>query len=248
MENENISMLCDMKMLSSLLCKQIQNNFTLNETESVDVTSITHKALLRTEKCFSENINKYYWNEKGELTFNPFHSAQYSIFLFFASQEAHKLGNRSLADKVYYLNKMLNCCDLYYEVELPDIFFLDHPVASVMGRGSYGNYLIFQQNCTVGGNHGVYPRFGEFVWLFANATVIGDTSIGNNVFVSAGTLIKDESIPSNTIVFGQSPNLVLKSKPPEYFYKASPFKFHRDLFAQQNATPDGNSAALHCRR
>ena len=229
MANKNINALSDSEELSELLCKQIQNNFTLNDRDSVDVSLIIKTALLRTEKCFSENNNKYYSNEKGELTFSPFHSGQYSIFLYFASQEAHKHGNRSLADRIYYLNKMLNCCDLYYEVALPDVFFLDHPVASVIGRGSYSNYFVFQQNCTVGGNHGIYPRFGEFVWLFANATVIGDTSIGNNVFVSSGALIKDESIPGNTIVFGQSPNLVLKSRPPEYFYKASPFKVHRDI-------------------
>lgn len=226
-----INVLCDEKELTKLLCKQIRNNFLLSDSEENDIKDIVQRSLFRTDKCFSESSNKYYWNKNGDLVFNPFHSAQYSIFLYFASQEAAKCGKRSLADRIYFLNKMLNCCDLYYEVNLPDIFSLDHPMASVMGRASYSNYFVFQQNCTVGSNHDVYPKFGEYVWLFANATVIGNTTIGSNVFVSAGAFIKDEKIPDNTIVFGQSPNIVLKPKSPEYFYKASPFKLHREIVA-----------------
>ncbi|TEB40985.1 transferase, partial [Flavobacterium circumlabens] len=35
---------------------------------------------------------------------------------------------------------MLNSCDLFYEVNLPDIFFLDHPLGTVIGRGVFKNY------------------------------------------------------------------------------------------------------------
>jgi serine O-acetyltransferase len=217
--------------LMDLVCKQIRNGFVLDRTDLSDIQVAISNALSRVEKCFTEAITKYYWNDKNQLIFNPFHSGQYSVFLYYLSREVWKNGNISLADRVYYLNKMLNSCDLYYEVSLPDIFFLDHPIGSVIGRASYSNYFVFQQNCTVGGNHGIYPRFGEFVWLFANATVIGDSDIGNNVFVSAGTLIKDETIPDNVIVFGRSPNLILKQKPLEYFYNASPFKVHKRIRA-----------------
>ena len=112
---------------------------------------------------------------------------------------------------------------------MPDIFFFDHPYASVIGRAEYNNFFIFQQCCTVGNNKGIYPKFGEYVWLFANATVIGQCNIGNNVFISANSYVKDADIPDNTIVFGQSPNLVLKRKEPEYFYEKSPFYYHKTL-------------------
>ena len=97
------------------------------------------------------------------------------------------------------------------------------------GRGSFSNYFAFRHNCTVGGNHGKFPRFGEFVCLFSNATVIGNTNIGNNVFISSNTLVKDVNISDNSIVFGQSPNLIIKRKPKEYFYENSPFKHHQQL-------------------
>ncbi len=57
-----------------------------------------------------------------------------------------------------------------------------------------------------------YPVLGNNVILFANSTVLGDTHIGNNVVVSAESYIINEDIPDNCIVFGQSPNLVIKSK------------------------------------
>jgi serine O-acetyltransferase len=55
--------------------------------------------------------------------------------------------------------------------------------------------------------------------MYSNVTVIGDTHIGDNVVISTGSTIKDEKIPSNYLVFGQSPNLIIKSKSEEYMRK-----------------------------
>lgn len=91
-------------------------------------------------------MNKYY-SLKGETYFNPFQSAQYTIFLYYFSNQIFRIGIcRLLADKLYYLNKIMNACDLFYEIEL------------------------------IGANSGV----------------------------------KDEDIPNDSLVFGYSPNLVVK--------------------------------------
>jgi serine O-acetyltransferase len=120
-------------------------------------------------------------------------------------------GGGVLADKCYYLNKVLNSCDLFYEVELPPIFMLDHPVGSVMGRAKYSDYFSFGQNCTVGNNHGIYPVIGDHVRMCANSMILGNCTIGNNVIIGAATCVKDESIPDNSLVFGKSPHLIIKS-------------------------------------
>ena len=57
-----------------------------------------------------------------------------------------------------------------------------------------------------------YPEFGENILIYADSKVIGDSKLGNNIIVSANTLIKDAEIPDNSIVFGQSPNLLIKTK------------------------------------
>jgi serine O-acetyltransferase len=224
--------------LTQLLLAQLRHNFLCDEPDADVVVRAIPDVLGKVQACFGESAGKYYWTEDGRSIFNPYHSAQYSIFLYYLS---HQLWARDraeeLASKVYLLNKMLSGCDLFYQVRLPEVFLTDHPVGTVLGRASYGNYLMFQQGCTVGGNNGIYPRLGEFVWLFAGATVIGASTIGNNVFVSAGAYVKDADIPDNTIVFGRSPDLVLKHEPVQYFHQRSPFRRHLTAGAPTGAAP-----------
>jgi serine O-acetyltransferase len=124
---------------------------------------------------------------------------------------------RTLADRVYFLNKALNCLDLFYEVKMPGIFFVEHPVGSVMGRASYGDYFMFMQNCTVGHNKGIHPVIGRNVCMMAGSKILGKCTIGDNVIVSANACVKDENIPSCSLVFGTSPDLVLKAEAESYF-------------------------------
>ena len=196
--------------LLDLLEKQL-SFFKLKEAELRIVDLYLDEVLSRVEVCFKQNKNKYY-SKEGEVYFNPFHSGQWAIFLYYLSNTIFKknIENRILADKVYYLNKMLNCCDLLYETNLPDIFMSDHPVGSVMGKAYFSDFFSFCQGCTVGNNNGNYPRFGKYVTMLADSKVIGNCNIGDNVIIGANAYIKDENIPSDSIVFGVSPNLVIK--------------------------------------
>lgn len=167
--------------------------------------------LNKVEYCFSQNTNKYY-HRNGETYFNPFHAGQYTIFLYFYSREVFLAGNSLLADKIYFLNKIMSSCDLFYEVELPDYFSLDHPQGTVIGRGYFSDGFTFSQCCTVGNNRGIYPVIGRNCEMCMNSAIIGKCHIGDNVIIGAGALVKDQDVPSNSIVFGQSPNLIIKQK------------------------------------
>jgi len=167
------------------------------------------RVLQRVEKCFDGTSNKYYHRD-GEVYFNPFHSGQYCIYLYWLSRTMYESANSFLADKIYYLNKIMNGCDMFYEVDLPEVFMLDHPVGSVLGRARYSNGFSFGQNCTVGNNNNIYPSIGENVRLCANASIIGNCHIGDNVQIGAYACVKDQDVPANSIVFGQSPNLIIK--------------------------------------
>ena len=48
--------------------------------------------------------------------------------------------------------------------------------------------------------------------MCAGSSIIGNSIIGDNVMVGANTIIKDEVVLSNVIVFGESPNLIIKKK------------------------------------
>ncbi len=105
---------------------------------------------------------------------------------------------------------------MFYQAELPDIFTFDHPLGAVMGRASYTNYFSFGQGCTVGNNHGAYPVFGESVFMLSDSKVIGRSKIGDNVIIAANAFVKDEVVPSGSIVFGQSPDLTIKENKLDY--------------------------------
>ena len=198
--------------ISDITTKQIENFFPLsNDDKLLIINLLQEKVIDRLENNFKMNHNKYYF-QGNETYFNMFHSGQYCIFLYYLSNEIWKSGNSILADKIYYLNKIMNGVDLFYEVELPDYFSLDHPVGSVIGRAHYSNGFSFSQNCTVGNNKGIYPVLGKNFIMCANSMIIGNCHVGDNVTLGAGCLVKDQDIPSNSLVFGQSPNLIIKQK------------------------------------
>lgn len=145
-----------------------------------------------------------------------------SFYIFSQTIFRQEPSHRSLADRIYYLNKSLNAIDLFYEVEMSDIFHLDHPVGTVLGRATYGDHFSCGQNCTVGNNRGIYPTMGFNVKLLSGSMLIGNCQVGDNVILAANTYVKDCDIqdcdiPSYSIVFGNTPNLTIKPKDPEYF-------------------------------
>ena len=83
------------------------------------------------------------WGGHKNVRFNPYHSVQYMIFLYYLSHEIYvNTQNTILCDKIYYLNKIMNSVDLFYAIELPQKFGAEHPLGSVMGRAKYGDGLI----------------------------------------------------------------------------------------------------------
>lgn len=183
---------------------------------SGEIEAFMEKALQRTECCFKQYNNKYYYDADNVL-FSPYHSGQYSIFLYYLANTIwEESKDRELCSVIYYLNKCLNSVDWFYEIKLPDSFAVEHPIGSVMGRAEYSNHILFYQGCTVGGSKRngkpLYPELGEFVTMFANSSILGACKIGKHVVLGAGTLVKNQDIPDYSMVFGSSPNLIIKNK------------------------------------
>lgn len=51
--------------------------------------------------------------------------------------------------------------------------------------------------------------------MFSNSKILGNAQIGSHVIIGANAYVKDEDIPDNCIVFGESPNLKIKRKPQQ---------------------------------
>ncbi|AGA70607.1 serine acetyltransferase [Desulfitobacterium dichloroeliminans LMG P-21439] len=192
--------------------RQLANNFGF----CGDIEPYLDITLERAQRCFKASLNKYYQKNEEEY-FSPYHSGQYAVFLYYLANTIKRVGgDENLATKIYYLNKIMHSVDWYYEIELPEYWGVEHPMSSVLGRAKYNNGFFFYQGCTVGGNKGKYPEMGKNVILYSNVTVLGDAKIGDNVVISTGTTIKDETIPGSCLVFGHSPNLIIKLKDEQY--------------------------------
>jgi len=205
--------------LVELVSRQLKSSFILSNEEADCLHSVIDAVIQRCSICFSKCRNKYYSKDEKTI-FNPFHSGQYTIFLYWLSRTIflnYRDRCSSLCDRIYYLNRMLNGIDLFYEIDMPNYFMLEHPLGSVLGRAVYANGFTFSQQCTVGGSKGIYPVLGTNVILFSGAKVLGNSRIGNNVLISANTYVLDLEIPDYSLIFGRPRDYVIKSIDEEYF-------------------------------
>ena len=68
--------------IPAILIHQLGSFFPISDKEIECINERLGGALLKVEKCFSSNPNKYY-HCNGETYFNLFHAGQYTIFLYF---------------------------------------------------------------------------------------------------------------------------------------------------------------------
>lgn len=134
-------------------------------------------------------------------SFDPLHTEQNTIFLYYLANTVwRREQDAQLATKVYYLNKALNSFNCYYEVELPDVFFVGHSLGIVLSRARYSRYFAVYQNSTVGWNAGVGPEFEEGVVMFPNTFVLGKCRVRKGTVLAQGTNLIDEDTEPGRIV------------------------------------------------
>lgn len=169
------------------------------------LSAMVPHALERIEHSFSR-IHRKYYRDGDDVLFDHLNGDHMASFLYFLGHTIWtRTGDPALPTRLSYLNKIMHGLDLFYSVEMPDIFLLVHPVGTVLGKARYGNYLVVYQGCTVGADTDVYPSFGEGAILYSRSSVIGDTAVGNNVVFAANAMVVDTPVPADTVVVGQYP-------------------------------------------
>ena len=87
----------------------------------------------------------------------------------------------------------MNGCWFSYKALLPDIFFLDHPVGTVLGNAKYSDFLVVTQNVTVETNYDEIgnsaPYLGKGLFLSAGAKIIGNKPVGDRVSLGVDTVV-----------------------------------------------------------
>ncbi|MBF0267899.1 MAG: serine acetyltransferase [Alphaproteobacteria bacterium] len=202
----------DRDSLAAYTGRQLAYFFPDDAPPPSDWSMLVGKALERVETCFRNIRQRYYRDEDGQALFSHLNTDQYAAYLYLLGNTIFReSGDAALPAKLYGLNKALHGLDIFYEVELPEIFAFVHPVGTVVGRAVYGNFFCIYQNCTVGGDlEGNHPTLGEGVVMFGGSRIIGKADVGSNCLLSAGSIVLAEHIPDNSVLFGISPHLVRK--------------------------------------
>jgi len=205
------------KQLASYVHKQL-SLFYPDEfyIEISNIEKCMDNVLDRVEYCFRHIKSKYYSNEDNEVLFNHLNGDHYATFLYFLSNTIWlESKDERLSDKIFLLNKALHGVDLFYEISMPDIFLLVHPLGTVLGRASYSNYLVVYQGCTIGSVvGGGFPIIGEHLTMYSNSSLLGDCRVGSNVTIGANSYAVNSLIDENKIIVGQHPHLKITQNKP----------------------------------
>lgn len=181
-----------------------------------DVMPAVPEAMRRLHHCFSYIENKYFFDGRRAV-FNHLHSDQYAMWLYLLSNELFLQGaESSICTKLFLLNKQLNACDIFYEVSLPAVFLLVHPLGTVLGRGVYSDFFVAYQRCGIGSNNGIYPTLGRYLTMRPGSSILGASRIGENCHIGAESLVIDSDIQDNSLVFGNPSSQKLRQNNHHY--------------------------------
>jgi serine O-acetyltransferase len=181
-----------------------------------DLMPSVPQALERLEHCFTKVNNKYFF-DGDRAVFSHLHGDQYCMWLYFLANQLFRDGGEpEVCSKLFLLNKSLNACDLFYEVALPDIFLVVHPLGTVLGRGAYSDYFVAYQRCGVGSNHDIYPTFDRHVTLRPGSAVLGRSHVGEMCQIAADSLVIDRDLPANSLYIGNPKTAVVKRQEKPY--------------------------------
>ena len=191
--------------LCNYVHRMVANTIPDNYAPDPRSTRLFSLALDRTEHCF-KHIHRKYYSDKNELVFDHLNGDHMATLLYFyANTVWREASDQCLATRLFYLNKAMHGLDLFYTINMPDIFLLVHPVGTVIGNAKYKDYFVIYQNCTVGAVTEVYPSFGEGTVLYSGSSVLGNCNLGDDVVIAANCFLINMNVPPNTTVTGQYP-------------------------------------------
>lgn len=196
-----------MSRIYDSVCHIISSFYSIDKGEKEVYKKSSARIMERYINCVTSVKLKYYRDSEGRPMINFLNTDHMAIYYYYASHvAAHDASCTSLAEKFYALNKALHGVDIFYEVALPEIFLLVHPVGTVLGRAKYSDYFVAYQNCTVGAKDGIYPTIGCKTVMFAGSSVIGNVKVGAcSTFGAGSMLIGPAEIAGNSVVLGRYP-------------------------------------------
>lgn len=200
----------DLQSLTELASAQINYMFPDGSpVAAAEMLPSAARSLKRLEHCFVHINNKYFFDGQ-QAVFDHLHGDQYAMWLYFLSNQLHLDGAApATSKKLFLLNKALHGCDIFYEIALPSIFLLVHPLGTVLGRASYQDYLLVYQRVGIGSNRDIYPQLGRHLTLRPGSSVLGQARVGDHCSVAAESLVLDRDLPDHSLYIGSPRDYII---------------------------------------
>lgn len=141
-------------------------------------------------------------------------SQGYHAVRFHRHSHSHWLrGNHRRARFLNYIGRILTGADIHPGATIGEDFFIDHATGVVIGETAIiGDHVCIFQGVTLGGVSSKkgkrHPTIEENVVVGANATVLGDITVGRDTRIGAGSVVV-KSVPARSTVVG-IPGKVIK--------------------------------------
>ena len=159
------------------------------------------RALERVEHCF-RHVALTAYNREGATWFSHLHADQYTVFLWFVSNEVWKLfEDDGIASRLFCLNKALNGIMCMYDAGMPDVFLILHGCGTVLGKAGYSDYFVCCHGCTVGAVYGEYPILGKGVAMAPYSTVVGSCRVGPCSTIGTQALLRSRDLEGSTLYY-----------------------------------------------
>ncbi|MCK9322643.1 MAG: serine O-acetyltransferase [Candidatus Methanomethylophilaceae archaeon] len=143
-----------------------------------------------------------------------YHTGLRAVSMYRKSHELWLKGEYERARKLNFKAHKITGCDIHPGATIGKGFFIDHATGVVIGETAIiGDDVTIYQGVTLGGvsfNKGKrHPTVGNRVVFGANATVLGDINIGDDVRVGAGSVVL-KNVPPNCTVVGVPGKIIIK--------------------------------------
>lgn len=152
--------------------------------------------------------------------------------------------DRAHADFFYRRLRKEYHVDLFYEVMLRHPVKFVHPLGSVLGRATYAPHLCVYQGVSVGSTlNKERPVFTGPCVLYPHSGVIGNVTVGRNVYITAGVIV--QAAPGTTVEIPD--NSVVVRAADGWAAKPTQRRVEADYFAEPRPPTPESMAALGVR-
>lgn len=156
--------------------------------------------------------------------FNVLQSSQHTIYLYYLANTIwRQSGDTAAATRLFLMNKAFNGIDLFYEIAMPEVFYIGHSLGIVLAKATYGNHLVLYQNSTVGRHKDQIPVIGDRVVLYPNTAVVGRAVVEDDCVISQGTRVINKRVPKGSMAFASD-------RPGELAFRPRPDDLLQEYF------------------